>query len=563
MIANPARSSGCDIRTVVHVAREYGGLAGAGGIKDVVEGLARATAAAGIETYVFLPYYHVVEGTIVRNPRLKPVERCSFAVPMNYVGENRTESVAIHSCELQPNLTICLIHSRRYRFLFEKGGTIPRTGIYTYTKDEADALGLPDRKGKGYFDFFAMNVLLVKATLHALAELGLRPDVIHCHDGHAALLPAIAHASTERIAPYLRHVPTVITVHNAGIGYHQEVGDLEFASAICGIPAAVVDGCLLDGSFDPLLAGALFGSVINTVSENYARELQATGDDWRTGWFGHALAARGIRLLGVTNGIDAESFDPGRPAELGLAAAFSPRTGDIEGKRACKEAAAAFMNRQTVPDDVPAEARAGFAFCGTLSKHSDVPLLSFIGRLDEQKGYDVLADAVDLLFAEDHDVQLIGLGSGDPRIEARFKCLTEKFPGRIAIAIGYSPRLANMIYAAGDFFVVPSRFEPCGLTDFFAQLMGNVPIVHGVGGLVKVVDGHLGFSYLGGAPELLAALRRALAVYREPGQGRLRRIQMAAVENIYSNFTWERVLDKKYMPIYREAACRMKPTLPS
>ena len=456
----------------------------------------------------------------------------------------------------QPALitTLHLIDAQRYKYLIEGDGTVERHGIYQYTREEALALGRPELEGKGYVDFFAMNVLLVKAVLGALGRMPIRPDVIHCHDGHAALLPLIAQESREGFAPFLRHAPCVITVHNAGRGYHQEVADLEFAAAICGVSRRLVQGCLLEGSFDPLLAGGLFGSAVNTVSENYARELQKTGQDWRTGWLGHALAARGIELLGVTNGVDPEAFDPQKPEQAGLAAGFSVVDGDLDGKEVCKKATVEACRRNEMPDNV--------VLHGTLDYRKDVPLLTFIGRLNEQKGYDILAEALERLFAEDEDVQAVGLGDGDPAIVDRFNRLATRFDRRVCLAKGYSPLLARQIFAAGDFFVVPSRYEPCGLTDFFAQRMGNVPVVHRVGGLVKTVDGRLGFSYLGGAEELCNALRRALKAYRTPKRTTLRRIQVRAAKNVLKNFTWTGVLNQKYLPIYRQAKLQTRPALP-
>ena len=538
------------MKCVVHVAREYGGLAGAGGLKDVVEGLSKASAEEGIDTHVFLPFYRVIEQR--EHPGLQ--ERLNFAVAMDYARQKRAESITIHSGRIQPHLTLHLIDTQRYRYLMEGDGTIERYGIYQYTGDEAAALGRPELSGKGYVDFFAMNVLMVKGALGALSRMEIKPDVIHCHDGHAALLPLIAQESREGFAPNLRYVPTVITVHNAGAGYHQEVADLAFAAAICGVPRRLIDGCLLNGSFDPLVAGGLFGGAINAVSENYARELQRTGQDWRTGWLGHALAGKGVELLGVTNGIDPESLNPEDPEQSGLAAGFSVVDGDLEGKEVCKKATLDAVHREDVAG--------GIVLHGTLDYREDVPLLTFIGRLDEQKGYDILADALQRLFEEDENVQTLGLGDGDPALVTRFGELAARFASRVCMAEGYSPLFARQVFAAGDFFVIPSRFEPCGLTDFLAQLAGNVPIVHRVGGLVKTLDGRFGFSYLGGAEELLDALRRALRTYRKPNRTTLRRIQVAAAKNIDKNFTWKNVLAKGYFPIYRDAIARTGPLLP-
>jgi starch synthase len=238
------------ISRVAHVTREYGRIAGVGGIKDVVEGLCGASADSGIDTHVFLPYYRLID----RRQGLQATPRCVFDVTMNYPGTPRAERVAIHSVQLRDKLTLHLIDSHRYRFLAE-GDHIPRYGIYQYTKEEAQALGDRDRENQGYVDFFAMNVLLVKSTLRALELLRITPDIIHCHDGHAALLPVIAQTSNEGYAPILRYVPEIVTIHNAGRGYHQEIADLDFAAAICSVSHAVIDGCLLKGSFDPLIAG--------------------------------------------------------------------------------------------------------------------------------------------------------------------------------------------------------------------------------------------------------------------------------------------------------------------
>ena len=147
-------------------------------------------------------------------------------------------------------------------------------------------------------------------------------------------------------------------------------------------------------------------------------------------------------------------------------------------------------------------------------------------------------------------------------MQKKFARLVESFPGRVCLAIGYSDAFAAKVYAAGDFFVIPSRFEPCGLTDFFAQLMGNLPIVHQVGGLVKTLDGRFGYGYLGGAEELLNALRRALDDYREQSKAKIRKMQRDSVVNIHENFTWQRVLEKKYLPLYKMAIEQMRSAVP-
>jgi starch synthase len=343
---------------------------------------------------------------------------------------------------------------------------------------------------------------------------------------------------------YFQQAGSVVTVHNAGLGYHQEVADLAFARAITGLPESVVLGSRLADSFDPFMAAADY-AVLNTVSENYGRELRETEEDGRTGWLGHALLQKGVRLEGITNGINPEDFNPARPHRLGLPAAFDPAAGDLVGKGICKEAMLAACGGSEKWQRVDQ--------FGTLRLEPGLPLFTFIGRLTAQKGVDVLLGAVSLLLEEEREFQLLLLGSGDPLLERQLQSLTAQKTagGRICFLKGYDPELANRIYAAGDFFLIPSLYEPCGLTDYIAQLLGNLPVVHHVGGLVKVLDGKTGFAYKEHSPVALAeAMERALAVYGN--QARLARMQQAAVERILSHHTWQRVMDD-YCRLYRQA----------
>ncbi|MFQ5587401.1 MAG: glycogen synthase, partial [Nitrospiria bacterium] len=140
--------------------------------------------------------------------------------------------------------------------------------------------------------------------------------------------------------------------------------------------------------------------------------------------------------------------------------------------------------------------------------------------------------------------------------------LTKKFKNRVCFIEGFSEKNARRVFASGDFFLIPSRYEPCGLTDFIAQLNGNIPIVHRVGGLVKTVDGKTGFSYLGGADELLQVMKRALKVYRSPEKKQLRTIQRGALKNIHTHFTWDKVLARSYLPLYERVIKKAAPTSP-
>ena len=528
-----AKNQSKSIKNIWMVTREYNGLAGTGGVKDVSRQLAEALVRAKKKVSVVLPFYGFMDP---ERDDLVLLD-ISFDVDMNYVNEERRETVTIWQRQYN-GVTLYLIDADRYR---------EKKGIYTYTVEEEGENPM-NRQGAAYLDYFAMNILLQKATMALCILLAEKPDVIHCQDAHTAVLPAMIREQ-EGYRHYFRHTGTLVTIHNAGYGYHQEVGDLPFAKEICGLPYRYILDHLLDGKFNPFLAASSF-AVLNTVSENYARELQQTDDDALTGWLGHRLLTMGVHLEGVTNGINPADFAPGceegnSAAELGLAATFDPAKGNLDGKRTCKEALLRAIEKNTID---------GIQQSGTLNFTPDQPLFTMVGRLTTQKGVDVLVPALHALLDQDDRLQVLIQGTGAREIEEELTALAEdnKNQGRICVMRGYNGALANRIYAAGDFFLIPSRYEPCGLTDFIAQLSGNIPIVHHVGGLVKVVDGVTGFAYQDHSSEaLMAAMLRAMQVFREQ-PALIRKMQKDAVLAIHKHFTWDKVMNH-YLRLYLDS----------
>lgn len=526
------------------VSREYHGLAGAGGVKDVCRQLAETLVRCGqCSVRVVMPRYGFMDAERLG---FAPLEIGGnggriggreyghvFEVDMNYAAEERRETVAVWSGAIN-GVTVFLIEADRFA---------AKRGVYAYTEeDELEAAW--QRRGNGHYDYFAMNILLQKAALDLMILLDEHPDVIHCQDGHAATLPAMMRENSG-YRHYFRRTGAVVTIHNAGIGYHQEVADLDFARAVTGLPLRTIMQSRLGGSFDPFMAASEY-AVLNTVSENYGRELQQTSDDARTGWLGHALLRRGISLAGVTNGIDPAAFNPAHPKDLGLAAGYDILAGDLAGKKQCK-----------------VELLARIAACGSwervqqfgvLAPLAESPLVTFIGRLTTQKGVDVLIESIGQVLPAEASSQFLLFGSGAPEFELQLEQLAADGPGkgRVCFLKGYDPFLANSVYAAGDFFLIPSRYEPCGLTDYIAQLLGNLPIVHRVGGLVKVLDGETGFSYSGDAPaELTATVLRALAIFQQEPETVVS-LQRRAVERIMRCHTWDKVMEA-YVNLYQQA----------
>ena len=527
------------IREIWMVSREYGNLAGAGGVKDVVSQLAVTLGRwSGRSVHVVLPCYGFMEPeelgfSLLADP-LHPGRTLEFEVNLNYPKKERREQVRVWKAR-QERVNIYLLDAERFR---------EKQNVYTYTAEE-ETRQTWQVKGEGHFDYFAMNILLQKGSLDLMMLLDAHPDVIHCHDGHTAVLPAMI---TEHpgLRNYFRSTGCVITVHNAGGGYHQEVADLAFAHAATGLPLSLISGSRLDDCFDPFLAGAT-SAVMNTVSENYARELRETVDDRLTGWLGHTLLKKKIVLEGVTNGIDPDTFSARDHVKTGVAASFDP-SGDsaLVGKKRCKEALLQLLfKKKTI---------AGVRQSGFLDPNPSIPLVTFIGRLSAQKGVDILIGALKKLLGERSDFHFLLLGTGGRQDEKELVRLAEKKEnlGRVCILRGFDTKLANKVYAAGDFFVIPSQYEPCGLTDFMAQLFGNLPIVHHVGGLVKVLDGKTGFAYeKQSVAALCQTVERALHLYATDLPA-IRTMQRQAVELIEKRYTWNTV-SKKYLQLYKKA----------
>lgn len=517
------------VKSVWFVAREYRGIAGAGGVQDVSRALAEALARKGLKVRVILPCYGFLldpgkDGFV-------PYD-VSLDVDMDYVYEARRERVDFLGKRLN-GVDVMLVRSPRF---------LEKLDVYTYTARE-ETSDPARRKGEGHGDYFAMNILHQKATLSLSLFLDEKPDVFHCHDGHTACLPAMM-SEIEWLRHAFRRTGAVVTIHNAGMGYHQDVADLPFVRTITGLPWKTIHGSLLHGSFDPFLAAAACCPV-NTVSEQYAHELQHSEMDAMTGWLGHTLKDRGIGIAGITNGIDPGKYDPTRPDAMGLPAGFDPGKGDLAGKNGCRRRFFEIL-RAGVPGDVTQH--------GYLAEEQEIPLFTLVGRLTEQKGIDILAGALKILFDKAIPLQMAILGSGKDEIESSLVSIAESpvGRGRLVFLSGYSPALSNLMFAAGDFSVMPSRYEPCGLTDFIAQLLGNVPIVHATGGLVKVIDGFSGFSYKDNTPSGLAeAMERAISVYgasRESLAGMIAN----AVSHIRMHYTWDTVAER-YLELYGRA----------
>jgi starch synthase len=398
-------------------------------------------------------------------------------------------------------------------------GTLERSGVrYAFVGHPGFRheryYGHPDDARR--FAIFAMAVPFVAARLDFL------PHVIHVHDWHAAAVPAIMHHSPQ-LPPGFRELPSVLTVHNA---QHQGWGDADEFGAWFGWSPELARNLGRAGRGNLLHAGLATAQRVSTVSPTYARELQRP--EMGFGLEGAFKRAPG-GVVGILNGLDYVSFDPAR--DPALAAPYS--VSDFTGKAECRAALEGELGLQT-----------GF------------PLIGVVSRLADQKGIDLLLEALPAVLGQGWNVALVG--SGDPALERAWLAAFAQFPGRVAGLIGYDDALARRVYAGSDIFLIPSRFEPCGLTQMISMRYGSVPVARATGGLVDtIVEHETGFFFQEPTVSAMVATlarARSLVGYRVPWQAMMR-----ACMGI--RFGWEGAA-RQYAEVYRDILAEDLPPPP-
>ena len=318
------------------------------------------------------------------------------------------------------------------------------------------------------------------------------PDVIHCHDWQSALVPLLMRTQHQS-DPVVRSLPVVLTIHN--LGYQGLFPQAAMKST--GLPDTLftMDALEFYGKVNFLKGGLIFADYLTTVSRRYAKEIQTP--EYGRGLEG-VIRNRAERLVGILNGVDYGVWSP--ETDTLIAQTYSIQ--NLEGKKACKKDLLASFR---LPDE-----------------NLDVPLIGIVSRFADQKGFDLIALIVGELLKE--NVAIVALGTGQPEYEKLFKGLADKYSARVSVKIGYDNTLAHKIEAGADMFLMPSRYEPCGLSQIYSLRYGTVPVVRATGGLDDTIQNFVpktqqgtGFKfneYDGGA--LLGCIRSALKAYRDP-----------------------------------------------
>ncbi|WP_448203631.1 glycogen synthase GlgA [Azospirillum sp. sgz302134] len=374
--------------------------------------------------------------------------------------------------------------------------------------------------------FAALSWCAAGFASHASYDPWWRPDVLHGHDWQTGLIPAYLTLRPDRFDGPFRPA-TVMTIHN--IAYQGQFG--AWMMGDLGLPSAAyrVDGVEYYGGIGYLKAGCLYADRLTTVSPTYAHEIQT--DEHGSGLQG-LLAGRADALTGILNGVDYHVWDP--TTDPLIAARYSAN--DLGGKDLCK-----------------ADLQSAFG----LDRRPDAPLAAVVSRLTWHKGLDLVLEAATQWVA--WGGQLVVLGTGEHGLEAGFRHLATWHPQSVGVRIGYDEALSHRIQAGADILLVPSRSEPCGLTQLYALKYGTLPLVRRTGGLADTIvdanpaaanDGSAtGFQFVNPtAQELTWALRRAMTSYRKPE--RWHTMQQRAMTR---DFGWHGPAEE-YMELYREIA---------
>lgn len=360
-----------------------------------------------------------------------------------------------------------------------------------------------------------------RAVLEALPYFENQPDLIHCHDWQTGLIPVLLKAHYEK-HPFYENIKTVFTIHNLryqGVYSKSVLSDLLDLSELY----YHMDGLEFYGNVSYLKAGLAYADCLTTVSKTYAAEIQ-------TPYYGENLDGflrkRGTELSGIVNGIDDFSYNPERDEQI-----FMPYT-DSEGKMANKKHLQEILG---------------------LPVRDDVPIISIVTRLVDQKGIDLILHIFHEMMGQ--NVQFVVLGTGEQRYEDSFRYFMDVYPEKVSAQLYFDETMARKIYAGSDMFLMPSAFEPCGIGQLLAFRYGTLPIVRETGGLKDTVipynrftGGGNGFSFANyNAHELLYTIEQAVSLYRfEPKKWKDLVARVMALD-----FSWT-ASSQQYLTLYKD-----------
>lgn len=462
---------------VLMVTAEISPFAKAGGLADVTGSLPPALSALGVDVRLVMPKYASISEKKYNLKKIK--ERIEIPTGGEIVEIDLYQGFLPYS-----NIPVYFIDYPEYFGSKE---------IYTGSNDAKR------------FIFFSLSIIYI------LPIINFKPDVVHAHDFHSALVCNFINLSDYS---YSKDAKTLYTIHN--LNYQGQTspdilktGNLNLSS----LESLATDA--KDGDINFMVQGIINCQALNTVSPTYAKEIMTKKQG---GGLHRVIKKNKHKLVGILNGLDISKFDP--EVDSNIYCNFSSNSIDKK-----------FKNKLALQKELG------------LAVNKDKPLLAIVSRLAWQKGFELINSD----FFEKLDFQLVVLGTGEKNYEDKFKSWAEKYPDKVSAQISFDENLAQRIYAGADFFLMPSRYEPCGLGQMIAMRYGTLPIVRKTGGLADTVNSKVGFSFSTFSQRAFyLAINKALKTYAN--KKKYRSMQVKAMK---TDFTWNKSA-KKYLNIYNK-----------
>jgi len=483
---------------ILFASSEVVPFAKTGGLADVSGALPRAIKAQGHDVRVIMPKYRTANS---QRFGFKSLDR-SLAIPLG----GGVHIVYILEAELEGSLPVYFIDYKPYF-------------------DREELYGTPEG---AYEDNAERFILFSRAVLEATEAIGFQPDVIHCNDWQTGLVPVYLKKLYKKDS-FFHKTAIVLTIHN--IAYQGTFPKETLSLAGLSEEEFTPEKLEFYGQVGFLKGGLVYADVLNTVSATYSKEIQSSPE------FGYGLegvlAHRSQDLYGILNGIDYDEWNPARDELIPV----NYTLGEIYKKKECKRA---LLEENNLPTNL------------------DWPFLGMISRLAKQKGLDIVGEAIQQMMKL--DLYFILLGTGEEEYHRLFSSIGRKYAAKAAIRITFDNALAHRIYAGCDLFLMPSRYEPCGLGQMISLAYGTAPVVNRTGGLADTIEefepetgkGN-GFFLKGYSPSgLVSALERAINVYKR------KEVWQKLVKNMMqSDFSWAHS-SKEYLKLYERAIDKVR-----
>lgn len=436
-------------------------------------------------------------------------------------GKIKNDKKVADSLEFVSAINVPLAWRSQYAGIFREGqGKNPE---YIFIDNEY-YFKRGENKIYGDFDDGERFAYFSKAVVESLDKIDFIPDVIHCNDWQTALVPVFM----RKFFPQYDKVRTVFTIHN--IEYQGKM-PMYYSADVLGVDAATAMSLTYDGCINLMKGAIVTSDAVTTVSNTYAEEIL---DEYFAHGLHNVLRENKHKLFGIVNGIDQEVFNPQTDTSL-----YSTYGANAEGMKA-KAQNKLFLQEML-----------------GLRPEKDVPMIAMITRLVGHKGMDLVCHVIHEIMAL--DVQLVILGTGDTEYEDMMRKTAKKYEGRMVAEIKFDPKLASQVYAGADIFLMPSKSEPCGLSQMVAMRYGTVPVVRETGGLKDTVAAYnpveevgRGFTFVDyNAHEMLYAIGRCVDFYRSNRSG----FEKLKKKDMRVDFSWKNSV-KQYLKVYKKPSCK-------